>query len=864
MWKSTDFWLHTTPSKNCDIVVTFPPNTNEYTVMWLLTRLRERISHLEVHLRKHHMTGVYGLYLTCSWKGMYRTAETLRIRKRLKTEFGGGLKEFIYQNAHCYKDVEDRQHFFSSQERQSIILHILNSLRASEAEELNGIKFAEGQAIVPKCLAENVISQVFPLHNNDTLNHLQQIWVQSIFSYQPLDQICDYFGVKISMYFAWIGHYTTALAIPAIFGVILWICCYGNQSREDVGFVMFAFFNVIWTTVYLESWKRRQAELAYRWGTLDQTHELLAETRPLFRGNFTVSNVTGKMEPSYPNWLRNIWRYAVSVPVILCSLVVVCVIIFSLFELEQLWLQKLELWNYPMWLAYMPKILLALVIFTLDEVYHSVAVWLNDLENYRLEEEYENHLTIKMGVFQFVSAFISLFYIAFYLKDMEKLRDLLATLLITRQVVGNIKESVVPFLMGRCKLFYLNLRFFANCSSSNSDPNSPSSELGCSDSSNSSPDNAEVNTEAGRINITQAEHESNMYKYTGTFDDYLEMYIQFGYVMLFSSAFPMAAACAFFNNLIEIRSDAFKICCSLQRPFAVRVANIGAWQIMMDIMGVVAIIVNCALIGMSGQVQRLFPGLSTTGTVILIVVLEHILLAIKFGLAFVIPDIPEWVATEMAKVEYRRREALREIDHKETFKLNRSSGIDLGRNDLRTRSASTTCEFGNSKSPKTLTNSSKAWPDDIQVEGGGGTVTGSGDVFRGATELSSFSAADIKPHDLIRIPVSAVLADPSGKESVFRFDDLDGAEFEGLRLRKRNSLPSIDALADNLTVGPSSPPVGGSHPSKNTFKLKLIRKLSARESKKEIKEVGNRSSDEDEPLIRKPSRRFSLFSGGKR
>lgn len=57
------------------------------------------------------------------------------------------------------------------------------------------------------------------------------------------------------------------------------------------------------------------------------------------------------------------------------------------------------------------------------------------------------------------------------------------------------------------------------------------------------------------------------------------MFIQFGYVMLFSSAFPMAAACAFLNNLIEIRSDAFKLCCSLQRPFGVRVANIGAWQV---------------------------------------------------------------------------------------------------------------------------------------------------------------------------------------------------------------------------------------------------------------------------------------------
>ena len=51
---------------------------------------------------------------------------------------------------------------------------------------------------------------------------------------------------------------------------------------EDVAYVLFSIFNVIWATVYLETWKRRGAELAYRWGTLDQRDDLLLEPRPLF------------------------------------------------------------------------------------------------------------------------------------------------------------------------------------------------------------------------------------------------------------------------------------------------------------------------------------------------------------------------------------------------------------------------------------------------------------------------------------------------------------------------------------------------------------------------------------------------------
>jgi anoctamin-8 len=57
------------------------------------------------------------------------------------------------------------------------------------------------------------------------------------------------------------------------------------------------------------------------------------------------------------------------------------------------------------------------------------------------------------------------------------------------------------------------------------------------------------------------------------------MFIQFGYVVLFSSAFPLAAMCALINNIIEIRSDALKLCTGLQRPFGQRVESIGQWQV---------------------------------------------------------------------------------------------------------------------------------------------------------------------------------------------------------------------------------------------------------------------------------------------
>ena len=65
----------------------------------------------------------------------------------------------------------------------------------------------------------------------------------------------------------------------------------------------------------------------------------------------------------------------------------------------------------------------------------------------------------------------------------------------------------------------------------------------------------------------------------GTFDDYLELFLLFGYVSLFSCVYPLAAVLVVLNNITEVYSDAFKMCCVFKRPFSDPAANIGVWQV---------------------------------------------------------------------------------------------------------------------------------------------------------------------------------------------------------------------------------------------------------------------------------------------
>ena len=81
------------------------------------------------------------------------------------------------------------------------------------------------------------------------------------------------------------------------------------------------------------------------------------------------------------------------------------------------------------------------------------------------------------------------------------------------------------------------------------------------------------------LSLSQAEIECSQPKWPDLFDDYLEIVVQFGYIVFLSTLFPLASFFSLLNNILEIRTDAFKLCMIYQRPFSERVKDIGHWQV---------------------------------------------------------------------------------------------------------------------------------------------------------------------------------------------------------------------------------------------------------------------------------------------
>ncbi|XP_075275050.1 anoctamin-10 isoform X2 [Opisthocomus hoazin] len=614
------------------VVIELAKGTKEETIEWFTKRIVDKKANGGAQLLVKPLVtenGDENIYLVgASHLRLLLGAETVGLVKECNDN---SMRSFTYSSRKTFKDFADDNHnFLTIAECQYIIKHELENLRARDEKMVPGYpqaKLYPGKSIVRRLLTSGVLVQIFPLHDREELKKLRHSWYGRVkVGYQPLDEIRCYFGETIALYFGFLEYFTFALIPMAVIGIPYYVFAWEDYDK----YVMFAAFNLLWSTVILEVWKRICAIMTYRWGTLLMKRQF-EEPRPGFHGALGINPITGREEPVYSSIKRQIRIYLVSLPFVCLCLYFSLYVMMIYFDLEQWALDYHEEneSNFSSLMLFVPSIIYAVVIEIMNRIYRCAAEFLTAWENHRLESSYQNHLILKVLVFNFLNCFASLFYIAFVLFDMKLLRQSLATLLITSQILNQFVESLLPYWLQKRQKKRMKKRM-------------------CS-----------LKTDTDLSLVEQVNLEKEMGTYFGTFDDYLELFLQFGYVSLFSCVYPLAAVFAVLNNVTEIHSDALKMCRVYKRPFAEPTANIGVWQLAFETMSVISVVTNCILIGMSPQVNALFPD-SKMELILTVALVEHLLLAIKFIMAFVIPDKPRDIQIKLAKLEFESLEALKQ------------------------------------------------------------------------------------------------------------------------------------------------------------------------------------------------------------
>lgn len=83
------------------------------------------------------------------FSSLKNAAEEYHLPKALKCSKGGGLKEFSKQDFQYFEGSDNEQTFFTTEERQWLVLRILESIRAkaSDVNALTQANLLEGQPI---------------------------------------------------------------------------------------------------------------------------------------------------------------------------------------------------------------------------------------------------------------------------------------------------------------------------------------------------------------------------------------------------------------------------------------------------------------------------------------------------------------------------------------------------------------------------------------------------------------------------------------------------------------------------------------------------------------------------------------------
>ncbi|XP_073687539.1 anoctamin-1 isoform X2 [Garra rufa] len=556
---------------------------------------------------------------------------------------------FSREKQHLF-DLSDKDSFFDSKTRGSLVCEVLKRTKCTKA------KFSMG---ITSLLGSGVYLAAYPLHDGDVGGEnaepndrklLYEEWASySVFyKYQPIGLVRKYFGEKIGLYFAWLGIYTQMLIPASLVGVIVFlygcvtvdddipsmeicdqrknitmcplcdrVCSYWNLSTacgtarashlfDNPATVFFSIFMALWAAFFMEHWKRRQMRLNYEWDLTGFEDE---EDHPRAEYEFRVMQKTLKKDHKsqkpekekltckdrFPAYMTNLIMMLLMIGVTFA--IVFGVILYRISTKAALAMSSNPMTrsNVRLTVKTTAAIINLVVILILDEVYGAVARWLTVLEVPKTDKSFEERLIFKTFILKFVNAFTPIIYIAFFRGRLGGRPGSYLYVFESYRMEECAQGGCLMELCIQLSITMLGKQLIQN----------NLFEIGV-------PKLKKLirYIKSKRGSFQEEEYEKKLQRYetdyflepfAGLTPEYMEMIIQFGFVTLFVASFPLAPLFALLNNIIEIRLDAKKFVAELRRPDAARAKDIGIWYNILRGVAKVAVIVNAFVISFTSD-----------------------------------------------------------------------------------------------------------------------------------------------------------------------------------------------------------------------------------------------------------------------
>ncbi|UKZ85127.1 uncharacterized protein TrAFT101_001001 [Trichoderma asperellum] len=504
------------------------------------------------------------------------------------------------------------------------------------------------------------VESIFPLHNNAFNKEWLHKWSQKyVLDQSDLDDIRDKFGEDVAFYFAFLKDYFRFQIFPAAVGFSAWLIL-GQFS------VFYAICSSLWSVVFFEYWKRKEADLAISWGVRGVSK--IQHQRPEFQWDFeTADLVTGEPIKVYP-FTKRLQTQLLQIPFALACVVILGGLVAIVNSLE-IFINEVYGGPGKQYLGFLPSILLAVLTPTFSTILMTAAKTLTDKENYDTMDAHHAALVQKQFVLNFMTSYMALTFTAFvyipfgnilqpflnfwgktaqtitmsevpldthqFEANPQRIANQMYYTTVTAQIINTLTEVVVPYIKHKASV--------------------KAKELSTKDTikNNDPPEEAEF--------LKRVRNQTGLDVYDVT-ADYREMVMQYGYLSLFSVSWPLTACFFLLNNWVELRSDALKIVIGCRRPIPWRADSIGPWLTALGFLSWLGSVTSAAIVYLcsrdkqNGSVSHITAG----GVLLSILLAEHLYFAAQLAVRFVMGKVESPGLQRERKERFQMRKKLLE------------------------------------------------------------------------------------------------------------------------------------------------------------------------------------------------------------
>ena len=471
--------------------------------------------------------------------------------------------------------------------------------------------------------SQKVLQGVALLHDRDELQRIKHTWMKQkckvplpfgmlgrLFregeniNYPEFTCIRNYFGEMRAFYYAWVSFYTAWLCIPIIPGILFMIYRYvalrlhSSEFARDAPFPFFAIFMCLWGSIAVSRWRRKQSEIATKWGLVSQLDNPIREKRVEFSGDYYIDTDSFHLK-RYTHKKQRCLLLLLTVPV----LIVLLSISIGIYLIIQEYKQRYQ--GFVIQLSF--GVLNGVGITIINLIYQRIAIWSTERENYQFLSSFERVLVFKSFLFKFINSNMSLAYAAYFEANFDSLWYLVVGLLLARMANLFLLGNILPWMLFwlKRKRYFRMLRVLIEdrqLLNPSTRKVHPSSRAKTSSFTSFEKDvlrrvvyDFNHNQLLSKTPIDSIEMDTNMNKAQLVIHRYAELMVQFGYITMYSAVCPVASLLGLFAGMLELKYGIIFDAKYLQRNVATKSTGIGTWMVIWEFLSILSILATFLL-----------------------------------------------------------------------------------------------------------------------------------------------------------------------------------------------------------------------------------------------------------------------------